>query len=189
MFLSVMAKEQPPDETNRNMNPTAVLLDNHRWLWVVIYSRLGNSAETEDVLQEVSMAAIQSGTEFDEPDLAKGWLYRVAVRQALLFRRRQYRERNKLNNFRQDAPPAIDGSSHLQWLCETESSQQVQQAMTQLSPGDQQILALKYSEDYSCRQIAETLGVQESTIQSRLLRARRRLKSLLIQEFQFREPA
>ena len=185
MFLPVMAKEQP-DEKTWKMNPTAVLIDNRRWLWVVIYSRLGNAAETEDVLQEVSMAALRSGPDFEEPDLAKGWLYRVAVRQVMLFRRRQYRDRSKLENYSQELP-TTDIQSHLQWLCATESSDQVRLAVERLCPSDQQVLTLKYSENFSCRQIAERLGVKETTVQSRLLRARRRLKSLLIDEFKFGE--
>ncbi|MEM1068863.1 MAG: sigma-70 family RNA polymerase sigma factor [Planctomycetota bacterium] len=168
------------------MNPTAVLLDNRRWLWVVIYSRLGNAAETEDVLQEVSMAAVRTSVTFEKPEVAKGWLYRVAVRQVMLFRRRHYRDRAKLENYGQEAP-VLDDQSHLNWLCTNESAEQVQLALRKLNPSDQQILGLKYSEDFSCKQIAEVLGVRETTIQSRLLRARRRLKNLLIYEFQFGE--
>ena len=64
---------------------------------------------------------------------------------------------------------------------------QLHQALQQLKPTDRQVLVLKYCEDYSCPQIAHLLGVKETTIQTRLLRARRRLRGLLIEKYKFED--
>ena len=157
-----------------------------RWLWVVIYSRLGDASETEDILQEVSLAALRCRAEFRETEGAKSWLYRVAVRQVMLFRRRQYRDRAKIQNY-VSSLPAVDMQTYVRWLCSDETTNQIQQALTMMRPSDQQVLALKYGEGYSCKEIAKLLGVQETTVQSRLLRARQRLKCLLINEYEFEE--
>ena len=45
--------------------------------------------------------------------------------------------------------------------------------------GDAEILLLKYSEDWSYRQMAEHLGMSESAVEARLHRARQKLRSEL----------
>lgn len=165
-----MATHCSDDENLGTMNPSTVLLNHRRWLWVVIYSRLGDALETEEVLQEVSVAAVSRGQEFAETGHAKSWLYQVAVRQSMLLRRRQHRHRAKLRGYVRDSPPP-DSKPYIQWLCDDEQADHVRQALAQLKPGDRQVLMLKYCDDYSCAMIAESLGVKETTVQSRLLRA------------------
>ncbi|MCG8649496.1 MAG: sigma-70 family RNA polymerase sigma factor [Pirellulales bacterium] len=168
------------------MNPTAALIDNHRWLWIVIYSRLGDAAATEDVLQEVSVAAVRRRNDFAESEHAKSWLYQVALRQTMLLRRKEHRHRAKIRGYGQ-CLPASDPQTYLGWLCSDEEAGQLHQALQQLKPTDRQVLVLKYCEDYSCPQIAHLLGVKETTIQTRLLRARRRLRGLLIEKYKFED--
>lgn len=179
--------EQESDVTNdHTMNPAQTLLDNRRWLWAIVYARLGDASATEDVLQEVSVAAIRSDETFAEIGQLKAWLYQVAVRQVMLLRRRESRHRTKLQNYA--LTTRLDqGTSYVDWLCEGEQIGQVQQAMAQIRPTDRQVLALKYCEELTCKEIANHLGVTETTIQTRLLRARRRLRSLLVKEFEFEE--
>ena len=166
------------------MNPSAVLLDNRRWLWVVVYSRLGDAMATEEVLQEVSLAAASRGSDFNETKHARSWLYQVAVRQTMLLRRREHRYQKKLRSYG-ESMPSVDERTHVQWLCEDESADQVRKALGELKAGDREVLVLKYCEDYSCAEIAELLGASVTTIQTRLLRARRRLRQLLVNQYEF----
>lgn len=135
-------------------------------------------------MQEVAVAAVRCDVDFREPECGKHWLYRVAVRQVMLFRRNQARDRRKLENFQRDVPE-VDSPCCVQWICDGETSGQVREAMSRLKPSDQEVLAMKYGEDFSCKEIARLMGVTETTIQSRLLRARKRLRQLLVSEFQF----
>ena len=166
------------------MNPSSVLVDNRHWLWLVVYSRLGDAAQAEDVMQEVAVAAVRTEISFPEPECGKHWLYRVAIRQVMLFRRNQARDRRKMQNFQREVP-AVDSPSCVQWICAGETEGQVREALGRLKPSDQEILAMKYGEDFSCREIAQVMGVTETTIQSRLLRARKRMRQLLVSEYQF----
>ena len=179
-----MATDSRDDETHCTMNPSAALLDNRRWLWVVIYSRLGDVTATEDVLQEVSVAAAARECDFPESGHARSWLYQVAVRQTMLLRRKEYRHRAKLRDYR-ECFSDVDDRSYIQWLCDGEQVDQIRQALLELKPSDRQVLMLKYCDDHSCGKIAELLGVTETTIQTRLLRARRRLRLLLVNRYEF----
>ena len=51
--------------------------------------------------------------------------------------------------------------------------------MSRLPKRDAEILMLKYTEDWSYRALAEHLGISESAVETRLHRARQRLRTEL----------
>jgi RNA polymerase sigma-70 factor (ECF subfamily) len=67
----------------------------------------------------------------------------------------------------------------LGWLLADERQDLVRQAMARLPGRDVEILLLKYTENWSYEQLAQHTGVSESAIESRLHRARRRLRKQL----------
>ena len=189
--------EEPtaPNALRDQMETTGVLLENQRWLWTVVYSRLGDRLATEDVLQEISLAAVKSSKQRQQIREVKGWLYQVAIKQVLLFRRKEARNRNKLNRLASVSPVGDDTCptnyapppNSLESVARAEQTELVRNSLSQLRPSDRQVLLMKYQEDLSCRQIAEHFGVAESTIQSRLLRARRKLRTLLLKQEDFQD--
>ena len=50
------------------------------------------------------------------------------------------------------------------------------EALERLPRQDAEILLLKYTEDWSYRELAEHLGIRESAVESRLHRARARMR-------------
>ena len=52
--------------------------------------------------------------------------------------------------------------------------------MQRMLPRDAEILLLKYTEDWSYRQLAARLGISENAVKARLHRARLRLRSELV---------
>ena len=65
------------------------------------------------------------------------------------------------------------------WLLAQERRQLVRKALSHLEPRDAEMLLLKYTESWSYQQIAEHLGVSRSAVESRLHRARRRMRDEL----------
>jgi RNA polymerase sigma-70 factor (ECF subfamily) len=55
----------------------------------------------------------------------------------------------------------------------------VRQALSRLPPRDADVLVLKYTEQWSYRDLAAHLGTTESAIEARLHRARQRLREQL----------
>ena len=161
-----------------------------QWLRGVILVRLGEPQAVEEVMQEVSLAAVVSReAQRPGPHLAAGpadlgsWLYRVAVRQCLLYRRRSGRRRKLLHAFFRRSPsshgtgpPEVDP---LRWLLSAERDALVRQAVARLPRRDADVLVLKYTEQWSYRQLAQHLGMSESAVEARLHRARRRLREEL----------
>jgi RNA polymerase sigma-70 factor (ECF subfamily) len=113
---------------------------------------------------------------------AAPWLYRLAVRQTLLYRRKHGRRRKLIDRVaRRNQPSEADNRDPdpLAWLLAEERRRQVREAMSRLGRHDAEILMLKYIEEWSYRELAEHLGVSESAVEARLHRARQRLRTEL----------
>jgi len=130
-------------------------------------------------MQEVALAVVRSDGP-DKPARLGPWLYRIAVRQALLYLRQAGRRRNLVNRWKQRRPDEQLDSDPLEWLLGKERRQSVRKALEGLPAGDREILMLKHSEGWSYQKIADQLGVKRHTIEYRLLKARRRLRQLLV---------
>jgi RNA polymerase sigma factor (sigma-70 family) len=147
-----------------------------------VLARVGDFAAADDVMQEVAASAVAKGYQLRDRERIGPWLYRLAVMAALQYRRRQGRQRKLIDRFAERQQPAeADSREHnpLDWLLADERQVLVRQALEQLSPRDAEILLLKYTEDWSYRQLAEQMGLSESAVEARLHRARQRMRRAL----------
>ena len=155
------------------------LAQHDRWLRTILAARLRDRDAVEEVLQEVALAAVRQAAPIHDEAKAAPWLYRLAVRHVLLYRRKMGRRRKLTQRFVERVPPAEqdpDSPDPLAWLLADERRKLLRQALAQLAPRDAEILLLKYTEDWSYHQIARQLGVSHSAVETRLHRARARLR-------------
>src|SRR4026208_1082560 len=97
------------------------------------------------------------------------WLYRLALTQSLLYRRRQGRWRKLTSRYAQHAPPMEHDARSvdpLGWLLADGRQELVRQAVARLPGREVEILLLKYTEHWSYEQLAQHLGTTESAIES-----------------------
>ncbi|MEC8556287.1 MAG: sigma-70 family RNA polymerase sigma factor [Planctomycetota bacterium] len=164
-------------------DPLDALPDHEDWLRTSLLARLGNRDEVEEVMQEVAVAAANQSAKEEPVDRVGPWLYRVAMRQMMLFRRKAGRRRKLINNVVEAKQPTEEdtrGRSPLEFLISTERQEEVRQAMRKMTERDRQLLMLKYVEGLSYGQIATRVGVTASAVQSRLHRARALLRKELL---------
>lgn len=158
------------------------LARHQRWLRTVIRARLGEPQAVDEVLQEVSLAAVRQHAPINDPEKVAPWLYRLAVRQSLMYRRKQGRRRKLIDRYAQRYQPGEADHRHaapLDRLLNKERHACVREAMKRLAPRDAEILMLKYNEDWSYHTLAEHLGISHSAVEARLHRARQRLRAEL----------
>jgi len=179
-----------PNRSGRPEGPTetptidwqAVLAEHARWLRTVVLARVGESGAVDEVMQEVCLAAVRQQSPLVDRSKVAPWLYRLAVIQSLLYRRKQGRRRKLTENYaRRTRPTEADGRAPdpLGWLLAEERREMVRTALARLSRRDAEILLLKYTEDWSYLDLADHLGVTPSAVQARLHRARRRMREEL----------
>jgi RNA polymerase sigma factor (sigma-70 family) len=161
----------------------ATALAKHQgWLRTVLLARLRDADVVDEVMQEVAVAVIHQQSKPEIIEHPGPWLYRVALKQILMYRRKTGRRRRLLKALTQQPTP-IDHTPHhydpLQWLLMRERQQSVQTSLEQLGDRDREILLLKYNDGLSYEQIAERLGITAASVRMRLHRARIHLKNQL----------
>jgi RNA polymerase sigma-70 factor (ECF subfamily) len=172
----------PADGTRMGAPDWQVLLAAHgRWLRTVVYARVGEPQAVDEVMQEVALAAVRQKAPLRDAAKAAPWLYRLAVRQSLMYRRKQGRRRRLTNGYTEHVRGMGGGrqADPLAWLLADERRRLVRSALGRLPRRDAEMLLLKYSEDWSYLEMAEHLGTTSAAVQSRLHRARSRLRSEL----------
>jgi RNA polymerase sigma factor, sigma-70 family len=158
------------------------LREHESWLKTVIAARVGEAAAVDEVWQEVSLAAIKQQSPLQDVSRVTPWLYQLAVRQSLLYRRTMGRRRKLVDRYTDRAMPVFsktEGQDPLELLLADERLVQVREALALLTEQDREVLLLKYVHDWSYRDMAENLGLTVSAVQARLHRARQRLRDIL----------
>ena len=159
------------------------LLQGHRnWLRTVIFARVRNWDAVEDVFQELGLALTRLG--WPAGTDCRPWLRQVAIRQALLYRRQIGRIRRREETAAQIQQESSSNGRFaccdpLDWLLAQERAEMIRAAIGQLPPVEAELLMLKYGEGWSYEQIAQHLGTTAKAVQSRLHRARVRLREKL----------
>jgi RNA polymerase sigma factor (sigma-70 family) len=165
-------------------DPLEAFPEHQAWLRTTLLARLGCAHEVEEVLQEVAIAAANQSAKREPVERVAPWLYRVALRQMMLFRRKAGRRKKLIENAARLAPETDSHSrtrEPLDWLISVERQGEVRTAMGSLSERDRQLLMLKYVEGLSYGEIAQRIGVTPSSVQSRLHRARALLRARLLE--------
>jgi len=176
--------EAPASAMNKpTIDWPAALAQHDRWLRTVALARLQEPQAVEEVIQEVALAAVRQSAPIADASKVAPWLYRLTVRQALLYRRKCGRRRRLTSRYGELVQQTDGGRSEaldpLGWLLAQERREQIRRAMRQLAPRDAELLLLKYTENWNYHQIAAHLGVSHSAVEARLHRARRRLREEL----------
>lgn len=161
----------------------AVVLGEHRaWLRTVIRARLGEAQAVDEVFQELALAVVQNRSPLRDRDKLAPWLYQLAVRQSLLYRRQQGRRRKLVERYASRVARAKQDPRHgnpLSWLMTCERNERIREAAARLPRRYAEILMLKYVQGWSYSQLAERMGISFSAVEARLHRARKALREEL----------
>lgn len=160
----------------------AALAEHGRWLRTVVLARVGEAQAVDEVMQEVSLAAVRSRAPLQDPTKVAPWLYRLAVTQSLLYRRKQGRRRKTVDRYAERFRPTeedVRTTDPLDWLLADERRKMIRIAMQRLPQREAEILLLKYTESWSYKDLMGHLGITQTAVEARLHRARARLRSEL----------
>jgi RNA polymerase sigma-70 factor (ECF subfamily) len=144
---------------------------------------LGNPQDAEDVLQTTFLKALQSLDEFEGRSNPMTWLYRIAVNEALMLIRKR---RPQVELADEPVGESDDIAVPVQltdWCCLPESefltaeSRKALDSAIQMLPEKLKIVfLLRDIEGLSIQETMDALGLSETAVKSRLLRARLRLR-------------
>jgi RNA polymerase sigma-70 factor (ECF subfamily) len=170
-----------------------LLKRNWTWLKGLVYSVLANTQDLDDVMQEVCLRVITRIHTLREPERFRAWLAVLARREAIRQRRRKRQEAGRVlptDSHTSEGP--MMGMIHLvrEDGCANDPAADIEKkelcgrvldAVRKLPEKYRVVFVLAHSGELTYAQIAEVLDIPITTIQIRLVRARRMIRDRIAQ--------
>lgn len=145
------------------------LWERHRaWLAALLTAHLDGPDEIDDVLQDVAMVMVSRLGEVRRHGAIRSWLRSVAINRA----RDRRRRRQAPLSLEPDARPAPRSGAG-------DRAAGVAACLRSLPIELREVLLLRAVDGLTQREIAATLEIPETTVETRLVRARRKLRESL----------
>lgn len=181
--------------TNRTQNESALvcaaregdkealnmLLTRHwTWLRALVYGVLADAQDLDDVMQNVCLRVMTKIHTLREPECFRAWLAITARREAIKHFRARSRRASLIDADVAATRPS--GSEHgpLESLERTELCRRILEAAWTLPEKYREVFMLAHSGELTYAQMAEVLDVPITTMQIRLVRARRMIQNQVI---------
>ena len=147
---------------------------------------LGRQQDAEDVLQNTFFQALTHIANFESRSSLSTWLYRIAANEALMLLRRKRPEVSIDDNDSDDDKDDLSPSQFVDWgalpeeeLLSSEGQKALDQAVQNLPETLRMVFILRDIQELSIKDTAEALGLSETNVKTRLLRARLHLREQL----------
>jgi len=161
----------------------ALLYDEHyHSIFSYVFRRLGNYDSSKDVVAETFLKAFQKISQFEWKNIPiSAWLYRIATNEINLhFRRLKKKQTYDLDvTLYLPYEPGIETEKAAleKALAESEEFLATQKQLLLLDIKYQEVIALRFFEDKSIKEISAILNKKEGTIKSLLSRGLEKLKT------------
>lgn len=152
-----------------------------------VFAMLHDGSAAEDVVQEAFLRIWMRAEQWNGRGTFKAWLFRIATNLALNYSRTLRRRGQQPLEMPPDPLDEDDESSVPQWMIDHslpgpdviveqgEQNRLLQQLIDGLPDDKRAVFRLVHEAEMQARQVAETLGIPEGTVKSRLHYATRRL--------------
>jgi RNA polymerase sigma-70 factor (ECF subfamily) len=149
-----------------------------RFVFKIAFAIVRNTEDAEDVVQETFFRAFRSG-DVNKVERMRAWLARIAWRLAVDRIRR--RSTNRRDERSEDLLPllAAKGVGAEETLLNAERQALLDRLLRALPRDLRETLQLATVEGMTSAEVAELLGIEESSVRTRLSRARKQLKERL----------
>ena len=127
-----------------------------------------NTYDADDVVQDTFMKLLKCRKTFDSDEHIRNWLIRVTINECKRFWTSPWKTRIV----------PLDENIEEPFIWEPEQSALYDKVM-ELTPKYRETVYLYYFEDFSVKEIADILKISETAVQTRLQRARQKLKEIL----------
>jgi len=157
----------------------------YKKLFTYVFHLVGNKDEIDDILQNVFSKTYNSIGTFDTTKKFSSWIYRIAHNETINFLKRKSKRytvswedistsKDKLDTSTSDERPEE------KWE-QQEITREVDEALKKLPEKYQQVLKLRYFQEYSYEDIGKMLGKPVNTIGTLINRAKKKLLEVVKQ--------
>lgn len=160
-----------------------------RWVAAILLAHKPRDADVEDLLQDVAVMLVSKVSDVREAGAFKPWLRAVTLSVALAKGRRSTVRRNGflrvvdgwLGRPSQEKGGGDDGAG-TKYAAVSQEAKRLLELARSLPEGYGEPLILKAVQGMSYREIGRVMGLPESTVETRIVRARRMLRERAMQD-------
>ena len=127
-----------------------------------------NKYDADDVVQNTFIKLLKCKKQFDTDEHVRNWPIRVAVNECNSLWNSSWRKKVTSLDEREDEPAFT-----------TPEKSELYDLVMKLPPKYRQVVYLYYYEKFSVKEVAEMVKISETAVQTRLQRARKKLKDQL----------
>lgn len=127
-----------------------------------------NKYDAEDVVQETFIKLLKCKKNFETDEHVRNWLIRVAINECNSLWNTSWRKKVTLTEEQKDEP-----------VFENKEESELYELVMKLTPKYRQVIYLYYFEEFSVKEVADILKISETAVQTRLQRARQKIKEQL----------
>ena len=145
--------------------------DNLRRVFLLIYHKVGNVADAQDLTQEAFIKALQRQDQLKDLDKAAHWLSRIATNTAIDFLRRH----GKVNFCEIDSlvePLTEPSVTPEQAVLHSERREYLERGLSMLTERERVALILRDVEGLPADEVAKQLNCSKATVRSHIANAR-----------------
>ncbi len=154
-----------------------LLQSNWQWLKGLVYNVLKRPGEIDEVMQNICVLVLEKIHTLREPERFKPWLTTVARNASLAYRQKFCQKPLQLDELLAAQQPDLQAHRALDQLTRREQMERLHEAIFKLPEKYREVFILKHIQDMSYADIGEALGLTITTVQIRLVRARRMLQN------------
>ncbi len=163
------------------------------YVYRVALKILSNPQDAEEVLQNTFLKVLENIHRFESRASLSTWVYRIAVNEALMLLRQQKRQPLAEADWSDEPEEDEDLKPQyfVDWCClpeekllSAELRGYLDEAIRQLPEKLRVVFILRDMERLSVRETSQVLGISESAVKTRLLRARLKLRDILSAYYQ-----
>ena len=136
----------------------------------IAYQYLFNKYDAEDIVQEVFVKLLTKRVIFKYEDHIKSWMIRVTINQCLDYKKSLTKKSTVLIENMEIPFEQKEG--------------EILEELQLLKEDERNVLYLYYYEGYKIKEIAKILKQKQNTINSKLTRARKKLKEIMEVEYE-----
>jgi RNA polymerase sigma-70 factor (ECF subfamily) len=175
-FEVTMSERGAPSEAVRTLESaqeqqSRFISENLRRIFLLIYHKVGNVADAQDLTQEAFIKALQRQDQLKDLDKAAHWLSRIASNTAIDFLRRH----GKVDFCEIDSlidPLSEPSASPEQAVLQTEHREYLERGLSMLTERERAALILRDVEGLPAEEVAKQLNCSKATVRSHIANAR-----------------
>lgn len=139
----------------------------------LVYSYVKNRAIAEDLTQEIFVKCYQALSTYKQQSKMRTWLWRISINHCKDFLKSWYHRHVEpsLENWE-----VMDGTNVEEKIIQRDEDQELAHAVMRLPIIYREVIYLYYFQELSIKEIFEITGVKESTVKTRLRKAKQILR-------------